>query len=205
MISQSSCHKYQQSAPLVVPCSRDRPGASSFRVLQTGHCLLAAAAEVTAFQVPSTTKCVPNFRTKSSAARTSCLPRAQVVCQPHRMPGHSHKSSDTRTDCLDARTDSQDCRTASRMSAQVAGRAHSSLEHALKSSATRTALPDTRTGRLTTRTSSRDTRTGRLPSPVRNVAGRLRNMAGRLRTLIECGRSLISAVEETGTVAAIAH
>jgi hypothetical protein len=69
---------------------------------------------------------------------TSCLPRAQVACRPHRMPGRPHNSSDARTDRLDARTDSQDCRTVSRMSAQVAGRAHSALEHAHKSSATRT-------------------------------------------------------------------
>jgi hypothetical protein len=75
---------------------------------------------------------------KLSATRTSRLPRAQVVCQPHRMPGRAHRSSDARTDRLDARTDSQDCRTASGMSAQVAGRAHSALEHAHKSSATHT-------------------------------------------------------------------
>ena len=62
---------------------------------------------------------------KSSAARTSDLPRAQVAGRPHRMPGRAHKSSDARTDRRDARTDSQDCRTVSGMSAQVPGRAHS--------------------------------------------------------------------------------
>ena len=62
---------------------------------------------------------------KSSAARTSDLPRAQAAGRAHRMPGRAHKSSDARTDRRDARTDSQDCRTVSGMSAQVAGRAHS--------------------------------------------------------------------------------
>ena len=57
---------------------------------------------------------------KSSAARTSELPRAQVVGRSHRMPGRAHKSSDARTERRDARTDSQDCCTDARMSAQVA-------------------------------------------------------------------------------------
>jgi len=51
-----------------------------------------------------------NFRAKvphkSSAARTSCLPRAQVVCWPHRMPGRPHKSPDPLTESRDARTGS---------------------------------------------------------------------------------------------------
>jgi hypothetical protein len=121
---------------------------------------------------------------KSSAARTSCLPRAQVVCRPHRMPGRAHKSSDARTDRRDARTDSQDCRTDARMSAQVAGRAHSAPGPSVLVVCHAHRLPDTRTGRLTFRLRN-------VTSPGRKLNSLLRKLSSRVRKLIECGRSLI--------------
>jgi hypothetical protein len=72
-------------------------------------------------------RCPPRFQTlsrmranvshKSSAARTSDLPRAQAVCQPPRMPGCAHEWPDARTDRRVARTGSQDCRPGAGMSA----------------------------------------------------------------------------------------
>ena len=128
---------------------------------------------------------------KSSAARTSEVPRAQVLGRPHRMPGRAHKSSDGRTECRDVRTDSQDCRTASRMSAQVPGRAHSVSGPSVLVVCHAHSLPDTRTGHLTSRLRDVNSRGRKLDSLLRKLGSLVRKVASRLRKLIECGRRLI--------------